>query len=151
MNAAAPTRQDLPFAGPGRIARASLAAGPAFVTVSAAAQLYLKLPQPIVVEPTSLLTFPLLWFASAVVGAILAFVPNLVGTLVMDRLARAFAPAAAPEAWALAGAASAGIPLWLLHGEPEWVFPFAATGAVCALICRGRADREPLPHGGMRR
>lgn len=133
-----------------RIARASAAAGPMFVTCAMAADVYLRLPAPVAVDLGAALGLPLLWIPAALFGWLIALAPNMLGALCMETLARAFPPARAPEAWALVGGAAAGTPAWLLGGEPNWTFAFAATGALCALICRGHGAPDALPTGASR-
>lgn len=126
-----------------RIALASIAAGPVFLTAPVLAHLYLQLPAAIPIpEAAEAMAFVVAVMLSAFFGVFLAFIPNLMGTVLMEKLSAAFPAAGAAPAWSLAGAVAAGLPAWLLDSDGIWICPFAVTGAVCALICRGTGDRD---------
>ena len=125
---------------------ASVSAGPLFLIFSVAAALYVRLPQPVSVSATDVSPFVGILVLAVIVGAILALLPILLGTLLMRALADRFALAAEPEIWWLTGAA-AGAGLAFAFGawpqSPETAFAVIATSAVCAGICRTGLELEP--------
>lgn len=132
------TRSYSPVRG---VALATFAAGPVFVISGTLASLYLRLPDPVVIHASDLLPWLGIIFASVIFGAILAFVPNVLGCALMAALAETTTAARAPEAWVGAGGVSGtGIALAFgLDWPSEGFVALVATGAVCAGICRGFA------------
>lgn len=132
----------------------SAAAGPMFVTFTALAYLYLQIPHTVAFGAEDLGTFVLMMVPAAIVGFILAFVPNLLGSAVMATIGESAEWGRSPLAWSLAGGL-AGTGLVLLFAPRDGLFAdvgqeggaaaFAliATSAICARICRGQFDWEP--------
>jgi hypothetical protein len=124
---------------------ACLVAGPTFATTFALADLYLKLPQPIIVSPLEMRQFLAILAAATAFGAMIAVVPAGLGMLMMSGLGDLLPAARTPLAWTLAGAAS-GYGLAMLTGAwpdlPPAAFALVATSALCARICRGAAEWE---------
>jgi hypothetical protein len=123
------------------IAVASFAAGPVFTVAGTLAALYLRLPQPVMVSADELMPWLAALFSSVVMGGIVAFVPNVIGSAIMAGLSKTSATARAPEAWLAAGAAGgAGIALGFgLDYSPALFFATVATATVCAGLCRSLA------------
>ncbi|HEV2816575.1 MAG TPA: hypothetical protein VGW40_05070 [Allosphingosinicella sp.] len=80
---------------------------------------------------------------ATIFGGLLAFIPNLFGSLLMASLAERHAAARDPIAWTAAGAlAGAGI-AWTwpgFGGEPPIGFALVLTSAVCARLCRAQFE-----------
>lgn len=120
---------------------AAALAGPLFVLSYAAAELYLRIPQPIVIRDETFLAFLALMPAAFLVGGLIGLVPIALGTAVMGALADRWEAARSPLAWAAAGAAC-GFALALTFagaGAPAASFALVATATVCAAICRAGA------------
>jgi hypothetical protein len=132
------SRSYSPVAG---VAIASLAAGPVFTIAFTLASFHLRLPQPTVIAAGDVLPWFATLFASVILGAIVAFVPNVVGCAVMAVAAESSRAARSPEAWIAVGA-GAGTALALGFGlswSPALFFATVATATVCAAICRSLA------------
>ena len=69
-------------------------------------------------------------------GFIVAVLPNLLGTWLLRRLATDNIGARLPVVWALAGGLSGGAIGMVFSVPQEIVVPLAASGTVCALVCR---------------
>ena len=119
------------------VALATFAAGPIFTVSYTLAAFYFRLPDPVAVSFDDFLPWLAVLFSSVIVGAILAFVPNVIGCTLMGALAEISTAAHAPEAWVAAGAASGtGIALAFgLDWPSEGFLALVATGAACAGIC----------------
>jgi hypothetical protein len=134
------------FQEAGAAALASLAAGPIFLTSSSLVDLYLRVPAPIEIDGSVISAFLLFMLPATLIGALLAFVPNMLGTLVMVLWSRRSWLARTPPAWMLVGAASGGgLACALTDGGPDLV-PTAAmflTGGLCAALCRLFVDLGP--------
>ncbi len=125
-----------------RFVRASFIAGPLFLTSTNLALLYLKLPHPIEVGVDQLYLFLMMLLPSAMVGTLLAMLPNLIGGAFMNLVALRFAAFRAPIAWAAVGAAI-GLSLALATEAPgALAFGLVITSAFCARICRNAACWE---------
>jgi hypothetical protein len=124
---------------------ACLVAGPTFATTFALADLYLKLPQPILLTVPEIAPLLAFCLTATVFGFVIALVPAGLGTLLMSRLGDHVPAARAPLAWTLAGAAI-GYGLAVLTGAwpglPAAAFALVATSALCARICWGAAEWE---------
>ncbi|MGK6319821.1 hypothetical protein [Sphingomonas sp. DT-204] len=125
---------------------ATITAGPVFVANLAAATVVAS-PGPVAATPNlmpALLILPL----SAVIGAIVAFIPVTIGTMAMGWLGERNPAVQLPVAWALAGAAMAAgwIPLVPIGREDApFIFALAMTGAIAALFCRHWLVWAPRP------
>ena len=116
---------------------ASAAAGPLFIAWMALLSLIEHFPQPVVITFFEISLFLGLLVPALVVGAILALLPNLIGTALMRLLAEHVEIARAPFVWAAAGAIVGGS-IGLLLGwtyTDSTVLALALTGAGCAWIC----------------
>jgi hypothetical protein len=127
-------------------ALASLTAGPIFITALPVADLYLRLPAPIVIDGSDILTLVQLVPLVALIGALIAFVPNMLGTLIMAQWSRRSWLARTPPAWIVVGGASGGGLGYLSTGDwPDHVLTaaFILTGGLCAALCRLFVDLGP--------
>ena len=118
---------------------ACLAAGPAFVWTNMLADLYLRLPQPVVISPHDIASLLIFSLPAALFGFLVALVPAGLGTLLMHSLGQHFAAARPPLSWTLAGAAiGAGLAMWFGAFDPlsQTGFAVIVTSALCARICR---------------
>ena len=93
--------------------------------------------------------FTLIIAAVIVMGALLAFPANLIGSATMILIGDHARWARHPVTWALVGGAAASIP-YVVSGamaedHPGMVFAFAITGACCALVCRRHLSWEKKP------
>ena len=119
----------------GGIGLASLAAGPIFVAASAAADLYLRLPAPVVVDSQAVTLVTALLVPAMIVGAIISLPLNAIGAVAMLALGERIVAARAPLAWAIVGAAcGAGIAA-AFDPEPQIAFALVATSAGCGWLC----------------
>jgi hypothetical protein len=121
------------------IGLAAIAAGPTFVLTAVLADLYLRLPAPLIITPQSVVM--LLWFLgpATIVGAIIALPVNAIGALAMRMLGEWFAPARTRAAWILAGGLLGGLGVWLLEAEHPLNFALVATAAFCGWLCSANA------------
>ena len=122
---------------------ASLPAGAVFLISLAAADAYLQMPAPIPIDLPSLLGLAVALVPATIFGGLLAFAPNLFGSLLMSTLAEQHPAARDPIAWTAAGAlVGAGIALaWTgFDAEPPIGFALVLTSAVCARLCRGQFE-----------
>jgi hypothetical protein len=119
---------------------ASAAAGPLFLALCACAYLYGQLPHPITVAAADFGMFAALMAPAFIVGFIIAFVPNLLGSAVMATIGESADWGRSPVAWSLAGGfAGAGLALLFYPRDAEaWpgIFALVLTSAICARICR---------------
>ena len=116
------------------VVRACFAAGPVFV-VALTLFTVTAVPQAIPVTPTGWL-FALLAIPAVPVGGLLAMLPALLGTDLLARLGSGNVGLRLPVAWALVGGIVPGAATALNDGDGVTTAAFAATGAVCALLCR---------------
>ena len=127
----------------GAILYACLLAGPVFLTSTALASLYLKLPQPILVSGSEFGLFLMMMLPALIVGFLLALVPVTLGTAALFALGEKNAAFRLPGMWAAVGAAS-GIALTILFKlEGPWrevSFALVVTSAVCARMARNFVD-----------
>ena len=131
-----------PGAAPALIA--SLVAGPVFLLSLIAAAAYLTLPQPISLDASVAIAIPMALIPATIVGFVLAFVPNLLGSAVMAWIAETHQAARDPLAWAAAGALSgAGLAASFSSLQSPGGFATIVTSAVCARICRSQFEWEP--------
>lgn len=90
--------------------------------------------------------FTLIIAAVIVMGALIAFPANLIGSATMIRIGDHARWARRPAAWAFVGGAAASIPYVVSGAIAEdhagMVFAFAITGACCALVCRRHQSWE---------
>ena len=121
---------------------ASLFAGPLFLTTTAAAGFYLELPKPVIITGPQLMAF-LIWLIPAtLVGMIIAFPLNVIGSAWMVAMADSTEAARIPAVWALAGAGIGAAIGSLFWPNYELSFALASTAAICATICRSYVDWE---------
>lgn len=113
---------------------ASLAAGPIAMTVT------VLMGQPITyVRDLHVIGLLISLLSFSVVSTLFALIPNLIGICVMGWLGSRNVGLRHPAIWALAGAAAAGIPTWLLVASNDgsfWTTTWAAIGALSALVAR---------------
>lgn len=116
------------------VTRACIAAGPVFLaaTVLFTTQAF---PGPVAVNVSSLLLL-LALVPAIVVGGLLALFPNLIGTALLANLADRNAGVRLPAFWGLVGGLVAGSAAGFEDVDGATTAAFAATGAICALICR---------------
>jgi hypothetical protein len=127
-------------------ALASLAAGPIFLTAVPLVDLYRRLPKPIEIDGSDILTLVQLMPLGALIGALIAFVPSMLGTLIMAQWSRRSWLARTPPAWIVVGGASGGGLGYLLTGGGAHHLEKAAfilTGGLCAALCRLFVDLGP--------
>ena len=117
-------------------AMASLAAGPSFVTLFVLESLYARIPAAIVVSPREILAVAAVMVPALLVGFLIAFVPNVVGSQLMEALSRRSDLARLPAAWTIAGAASGAAIAAAVSANDAMTFVLAGTGAICARISR---------------
>ena len=115
---------------------ASLAAGPLFVLMIGLLAVATS-SRPIAVDPTivdAIVGLPLV----IVFGFMLALLPNLLGSALLDTLARHHEGWRLPVIWGLVGAAGGYAATWIGGTAPDPLVAAALslTGAGCALICR---------------
>ncbi|MFN3946281.1 MAG: hypothetical protein ACK4K7_15260 [Allosphingosinicella sp.] len=125
------------------VPQAALCSGPIFVFATFLAELYLRLPHPVAlppigVVPPAILSSLLMLGFSAIVSAIVALIPVLVGATAMMGLSARFQPARLPLAWALAGAACGAAIAWALDAGPSISFGIFAASSGSAWIVRLR-------------
>jgi hypothetical protein len=118
---------------------AVLLAGPIFSAALAAAIAAGKLPGPIAFTETEVTGYLFITLFSIIVGAALAFLPVMLGSLAMSRLGHHWPIFRRPFAWTAAGAVI-GASLALLWGTqpealPGW-FAMIVTGTLCARLAR---------------
>lgn len=117
---------------------AAAAAGPLFVLSYAAAELYLRIPQPVILRSEELIQFLAFLPPALLVGGVIGLVPIFLAAAVMGALANRWEGARSPLAWAAAGAAS-GVALTLIFAgadDHSAGFALVTTSIVCAAICR---------------
>lgn len=124
---------------------ACLVAGPVFVWTNMLADLYLRLPQPILISPNDIAALLIFSLLATLFGFVLALLPTSLGTLLMHSLGEHVEAARTPLAWTLAGAAIGG-GLAMLFGtwpdSPATALALVATSALCARICRRSVQWE---------
>lgn len=116
-------------------ARAILTAGPLFVTLYLAADLYRRIPDAITVDWGVFIALPLILLFALIFGPLIAAVPIVIGTAAMQGLARHWAPLDNPLAWLLAGLAiglGAAHGTGLLQQSGNIAFALIATCTICA-------------------
>jgi hypothetical protein len=130
--------------GCGAALAASLVAGPVFLLSLIAATIYVTLPDPVPLDPSTVFGIVLALIPATIVGFVLAFAPNLLGSAVMAGFAEAHEAVRDPFVWVGAGAL-AGTGLAALFAEIQSPGGFATivTSAVCARICRAQFDWGP--------
>jgi hypothetical protein len=135
------------FGEPGAAALASLAAGPAFVTVATLADFYRGIPATFEISGADILALLQMMPLVLPIGALIAFAPNMLGTIVMSQWSHQSWLARTPVAWIVAGGAFGGALGQVLTGGDTWglTAPFVVTGALCAAVCRLFVD---LDHDG---
>lgn len=116
---------------------ASLATGPMFLIVTAASDVYLRLPAPISVSVNEVVGLLLLLPFASIIGALIAFVPSIICTTIMMWAGARLPWTRAPAIWVLVGA-TIGVLLGLTQDLPAVgvVAGLAAASATAALICR---------------
>lgn len=134
--------------------KASLAAGPAFLGSMAVAAWATDTPTTYVfdlrAEQIGGLTLSLVVVIPF--GFLLSGVPNLIGAWFMHGLGIGNFAARLPVAWALAGAAAAGMPFAFANDWSSqaglFATAFTMTGAICALVAqRYTTWRDPIARG----
>ena len=116
------------------VGRASIAAGPVFLA-AVAVFTAVSTPSPVPVAPSALLAV-LIVVPAIMVGGLLALIPNLIGTALLANMARSNAGIRLPVVWGLIGGLVAGGAAAFGEIESVAIAAFAATGVVCALLCR---------------
>ena len=116
------------------VTKATLAAGPVFVW-SAAIAAAVDTPRTMGWADAAWL-FAGLFPPVVMVGGLLALAPNALGCALLAYLGRGNAGMRLPVLWALVGGLAAGGATWLATRDASPTAAFAATGAVCALLCR---------------
>lgn len=126
---------------------AAAAAGPLYIASAAAAHLYGQVPRPVVVTLPEFLMFAFSLVPAALIGFVIAYLPILVGTLLMRALSEQSAFAREPIVWMGAGAALVAAVMLLIDAEIGGVGSFAliATAAACAGLCRRQFTWYPEP------
>jgi hypothetical protein len=92
-------------------------------------------PSAVAVDASSLL-FLFALVPVGIVGALIALLPNLIGAALLARIAGGNAGLRLPAFWGMIGGLVAGGGAWLEDTDGATIAAFAATGAVCALLCR---------------
>ena len=121
------------------IALATMLAGPVFITSIALASFFRMLPAPVVVSGQNILIYLALLIPSMIVGAFLAGLPNLIGTVALAALADTQDWARPLPVWMLTGAVIGMIITFVTAGprsDPATMFALVATSAICAGLCR---------------
>ena len=121
---------------------ASAVAGPVFVLSGVASLLYAQLPQPIAIRPEDVAGVMMILIPATVIGFLLAYIPNFVGSLIMEVVARHSETAREPILWVAAGAlAGVGITALFAGFDPAGA-AFRADRHLrfCAWICRRQFD-----------
>lgn len=127
----------------GSVAKASLAAGLLFFIGLALASLVLDPAQaiPLTTSGRDLMMIAFLVPVVTIVGAVIAFLPNLLGTFVLTRVGGSLAALRGRVAWAVTGAVAAGGPAMIVANsvtDGDWTAPITLgfTGMCCAIISR---------------
>lgn len=128
----------------GGIMLAALVAGPTFLLMTGLAELYSKLPAPIVFQPESVLLLIWLSVPATVVGLLIALPVNALGAAAMLALGKGFSPARTRIGWALAGAVLGGLGVWLIGAPSSPSFALVTTSAVCGWLCSRHYRPEPV-------
>lgn len=115
---------------------AAIPAGPVFLTALIAAELYLRLPAPVQVDPIEVAQFVAALIPAVFLGILLAIVPLLFGTLFMTACAERWEAARSAEAWAAAGAVAGGAIALFFGADGSAAFALVATSAVCGWLAR---------------
>ncbi len=120
---------------------ASLSAGPLFVMIVIVSGYVTSVPAAVPIPLEFVPTVTLILFLSFFIGAILAFIPILIGCSLMSVAGELSETAQDPLAWVAAGALSGAGIAALTAGFDDGA-PLAAalilTAAICALICRSQ-------------
>ena len=115
---------------------AALPAGPVFLTSWFVADLYLRLPAAVTVDPLEIAEFVATLIPAVFLGIILAIVPLLFGMLFMSACAVRWESARSGPAWVAAGlAAGGGLALWF-DATGASAFAVVVTSALCASLAR---------------
>ena len=122
------------------IVLASVLAGPVFLLTAGLADLYLRIPAPIVVDAQSVWLLIGLCVPATVFGTIVAAPINGIGALAMMALGGGWPPARTRTAWALAGGLTGGALVWLFAPAAHVGFALIATSTFCAWLSRGSYD-----------
>lgn len=127
---------------------ASIVAGPVFVTIFAAIQLYTSLPHPIVVEPSEIGLFAVALIIAAMFGFVISIIPNALASLVLASAGIRSDFLRLPIFWVLVGLV---LPLLvalpvvtenlksLAADSVAALMALSLTGATCGAICRRTA------------
>lgn len=114
---------------------ASLLAGPIFLCALAVVALA-ENSEPMAVDIGDLRWMPGVIIAGAFFGAVIAIVPNLLGTALMLWVDDHLVDIGLPIVWALVGGLLAGTTAAFLSSDTEFLAPiFGLTGAASAVIC----------------
>ena len=119
------------------IGLASLIAGPVFLLSALLAELYGRIPAPIVIRQGEVFAALILCLPAAGVGLIIALPANAIGTAVMVALSKRFPPARTRGAWALVGGGAGGVGAWMIEPPSSVAFALVFTSALCASLCGG--------------
>ena len=116
------------------VTRSCIAAGPVFLA-SVVLFTIASVPTAVAVDASSLL-FLFALLPATVVGGLLALIPNLIGAALLANLAGGNVGLRLPACWALVGGLVAGSAAAFEGADGIGIAAFAATGAICALLCR---------------
>jgi hypothetical protein len=125
-------------------ALASLAAGPVFVTVATFGDFYRGIPATFEIDWADIVALLQMIPLVLPIGALIAFAPNILGTIVMSQWSQRSWLARTPMAWIVAGGAfGAGLGQVLTGGDTFGAMPaFVVTGGLCAAVCRLFVDLD---------
>jgi hypothetical protein len=119
----------------------SVAAGPIFLVGLAAAQAYGQVPKPIDVELAFLAVGLLVAIPAAIVGFVLSYFVNAIGTAILSAAGEVGEMGRDPLLWVAVGAAT-GMLLSILFGAfPDSgvaTFALIFTSSICAGLCRAQ-------------
>lgn len=90
------------------------------------------------------LAVPIVAMFAAIFGAVIAFLPNLIGAALMTSMGNRYEAARSPVLWMLAGGLAGAVAMTAGAGssgvQSVNLIALTFTGACCALICRRRAE-----------
>jgi hypothetical protein len=125
-----------------RAGAAAVVAGPLLVTMTALAELYLTLPQPVLLSADGFAQFLIALPFAILFGFVPAMALTLTGTSLLTLAGATFPLLRSEQAWAAAGAGAGSLVAWLTGSPPGSAFGFITTSAICGLLCRIGADAD---------
>lgn len=130
---------------------ATITAGPSVILTTVAAELYLRMPEPISIDLGSVLALLGIAFLAGLYGVVIALPVNAIGTLAMLALGDWCPLAKLRIAWAMVAAALGASCAWLLEAPDELRFGLIVSSAFCGWLCsrRNGVDREAAACGAM--